>query len=176
MAESDWASTSVNTDTMSDSEASDSEDDRTESFTSSSGGSESESDSSLNCSEDSSCSTRSNSRSDWNLASESSSMALSPGESSETLSSSESGSKGHGEGPQSSRLLSGLPPFCKEPLYEGADLTILDSFILHYQFALRHSLTKQAFSELIELVSAHIPCSAKSTSVYSLKQFFCSPL
>jgi len=94
-------------------------------------------------------------------------MELSPGESSETLSSSESGSKGHREGPQSSSLLSGLPPFCKEPLYEEADLTILDnfSFILHYQFALCHSLTKPAFSELIELVSAHIPCSAKSTSV-----------
>ena len=59
------------------------------------------------------------------------------------------------------------------PLYEGADLTILDSYLMLYQFALRHCITDTAFSELISLVDTHVPKDAKSaTSLYKLRKFF----
>ena len=44
-----------------------------------------------------------------------------------------------------------------EPLYTGAKLTVLDSYLLLYQFFLRHFLSKKAFSELITLISVHLP-------------------
>ena len=60
-----------------------------------------------------------------------------------------------------------------EPLYEGADVSIFDSHLLLFEFAIRHSLTKKAFSELIDLVATHLPRVAKPpASVYKLKQFF----
>lgn len=59
------------------------------------------------------------------------------------------------------------------PLYEGADLTILDSYLMLYHFALRHCITDTAFSELISLVDTHVPKDAKSaTSLYKLRKFF----
>ena len=59
------------------------------------------------------------------------------------------------------------------PLYEGADLTILDSYLLLYQYSLRHCITQTAFSELISLVDTHLPKDAKSaTSLYKLRKFF----
>ena len=59
------------------------------------------------------------------------------------------------------------------PLYEGADLTILDSYLMLYQFALRHCITDTAFSELISLVDTHVPKDAKpATSLYKLRNFF----
>lgn len=61
----------------------------------------------------------------------------------------------------------------KTPLYPGSDVTILDSYILLYEYALRHSLTKEAFKELIQLVTVHMPSNAKSAkSVYLLQKFF----
>lgn len=70
-------------------------------------------------------------------------------------------------------ILSGIPPSYYEPLYEGADLTILDSYILHYEFVLQHRLTKQVFSELIRLVSANLHSSeTPALSVHILQQFF----
>ena len=60
-----------------------------------------------------------------------------------------------------------------EPLYEGADVSIFDSHLLLFEFAIRHSLTKKAFSELIDLVATHLPRVAKPpASVYKLKQLF----
>ena len=43
------------------------------------------------------------------------------------------------------------------PLFEGSEMTILDSYLLLYQYALKHSLTKLAFQEMIELVNVHLP-------------------
>lgn len=61
----------------------------------------------------------------------------------------------------------------RTPLYENAPLTILDSYLLLYQYALKNSLTKEAFSGLISLVAAHLPPNAKAaTSMYRLKKFF----
>ena len=58
-------------------------------------------------------------------------------------------------------------------LYDGAVITILESHMLLLQYALRHSLTAKAFSELLTLVSAHLPPGAKAPrSLYMLKQFF----
>lgn len=37
------------------------------------------------------------------------------------------------------------------PLFEGSEMTVLDSYLLLYQYALKHSLTKLAFQEMIEL-------------------------
>lgn len=66
-----------------------------------------------------------------------------------------------------------LPPQYFDSIYEGADLTVIDSYILLFQYSLRHSLTKKAFSELIQLVSVHLPHSAKSAeSLYKVKGLF----
>ena len=62
---------------------------------------------------------------------------------------------------------------CAEPLYDGADISVFDSFLLIFQFALRHSLTSKAFSELLQLLGAHLPLGAKqASSVYSVKKYF----
>jgi hypothetical protein len=61
----------------------------------------------------------------------------------------------------------------KTPLYPESQVSVLDSYILLYEYALRHSLTKEAFKELIELVTVHMPSNAKSAkSVYLLQNFF----
>ena len=57
------------------------------------------------------------------------------------------------------------------PLFDGTEVTILDSYLLLYQFALRHGLTKLAFQELIDLVSVHLP-KTRITTVYKLQKFF----
>lgn len=58
-------------------------------------------------------------------------------------------------------------------LYEGADITIFESYFLLFQFAVRHSLTGKAFSELLQLIGVHIPRSSKAAkSVYNLKKYF----
>ena len=70
------------------------------------------------------------------------------------------------------RFCSALPEFTTS-LYKGADLSVLDSYILLYEYALRHSLTKQAFAELISLVSVHLPRSAHcATTFHMLKKYF----
>lgn len=73
------------------------------------------------------------------------------------FSSDESGSE-FGEEQQSNRMstmCANLPEF-HTLIYEGAKLTVLDSYLLLYQYALRYSLTKEAFSSLISLIAAHL--------------------
>ena len=48
-------------------------------------------------------------------------------------------------------------------LYAGAELTVLQSYIVMMQYKLRHSLSKKAFSKLIDLVALHLPKDAKLT-------------
>ena len=43
-----------------------------------------------------------------------------------------------------------------QPVYPGAELTVLESYLLLFQYSLRHSLTKKAFSELLEVVFANV--------------------
>lgn len=62
-----------------------------------------------------------------------------------------------------------------QPLYDGTSLTTLDSSILLLQFSIRHRLSKAALSELLQLVTAHLPSSAQNQrSLYKLKQIFTS--
>ena len=53
--------------------------------------------------------------------------------------------------------------------YEGAPITAFESHMLCFQFAVRHSVTSVAFTEL---VGALLPRCNVSTSVYRLKKFF----
>ena len=43
------------------------------------------------------------------------------------------------------------------PLYNGAEMTALQSCILMLQFKYRFSLSKRAFAELIDLIALHLP-------------------
>ena len=70
-------------------------------------------------------------------------------------------------------ISAGGSPF-STPLYEGADITIFESYLLALQYATRHSLTKKAFEELLQLISIYIPASAQAPrSCHKLKRFFC---
>ena len=56
------------------------------------------------------------------------------------------------------------------PLYRDAELTALQSQLLIFQYAVRHSLTKKALTELLQLLSVHLPSKASiPTSVHMLK-------
>ena len=58
-------------------------------------------------------------------------------------------------------------------LYPGAQISALQSYLLLFRFSVRHSLTTKSFTELLQLVSVHLPASAKiPTSVYKMKQVF----
>lgn len=58
------------------------------------------------------------------------------------------------------------------PIYEGAEVTIFESYILAFQFSVRHSLTKKAFSELLQLMSVLLPKSASfPTNITTVKRF-----
>lgn len=62
-----------------------------------------------------------------------------------------------------------------QPLYPGAasDLTVFMAYLLIFQYSLRHSLTKKALQELLQLVCVLLPAgSACPRSVHSLKNFF----
>ena len=59
------------------------------------------------------------------------------------------------------------------PLYDDAELSVLDSHLLMYQYALRHCITTQAFTELISLVETHMPRNSRAvSSLYKLRKFF----
>lgn len=60
-----------------------------------------------------------------------------------------------------------------KPIYPGALLTVLQSYLLVFQYATRHGLTTKAFMELLHLLTVHVPlgCSIPK-SVHRLKCFF----
>ena len=58
-----------------------------------------------------------------------------------------------------------------QPLYDGAEITLLDSYMLVMQHSLRHSLTKQAFSDLLKVIGMLLP-SKSMVSYYRLRKFF----
>ncbi len=52
-------------------------------------------------------------------------------------------------------------------------MSIVDGYILVFQFALKHSLTKKTFEELLSLLAAHLPHGGVvRTSIYKLKKLF----
>ena len=58
-----------------------------------------------------------------------------------------------------------------QPLYDGAKLTVFESYTLILQYSLRHGLTKKAFGELLILIGKHIPMQSMS-SLYKVRKFF----
>lgn len=58
-----------------------------------------------------------------------------------------------------------------EPLYRGAGLSVFESYSLLLKYSLQHTLTKQAFSDLLQLVGAHLPTQSMA-SLYKVKKFF----
>ena len=59
------------------------------------------------------------------------------------------------------------------PLYQDTPLTAYHSNLLLFQYALRHSLTNKAFTELLQLMSVHLPPGSKvPKSVHHLKRSF----
>lgn len=58
-------------------------------------------------------------------------------------------------------------------LYPGAQLSPIQSRLLIFQYAIRHSLTTKAFTELLQLLSVHVPQGASvPKSVHRLKTLF----
>ena len=58
------------------------------------------------------------------------------------------------------------------PLYSGAQLSSSQSNLLIFQYALRHGLTTKAFTELLQLISVHLPSGTHiPKSVHKLKRF-----
>ena len=59
------------------------------------------------------------------------------------------------------------------PLYDNAEISVFESHLLCFQFAIKHSLTTTAFSELLQLLTVHLPSSSMAPkSIYRLKSFF----
>ena len=58
-----------------------------------------------------------------------------------------------------------------KPLYDGAKLSVFESYSLLLQHSLRRSLTKRAFSDLLQLVGQHLPTGSMA-SLYKVKKFF----
>ena len=65
----------------------------------------------------------------------------------------------------------GVDPELSRPLYDGAPFSVLDSYLLLLQYAVRISLTQKVFSELLQIVNAHLP-SARIASSYKLNKLF----
>lgn len=60
-----------------------------------------------------------------------------------------------------------------QPLYDGADLTVWETYLLLMQHSLRHNLTKRAFSDLLKVVGTLLPKSSIGlVSYYKLWKFF----
>lgn len=75
--------------------------------------------------------------------------------------------------------MSGIPSLdghgssLSKPIYPGALLTVLQSYLLVFQYATRHGLTTKAFTELLHVLSVHAPLgSSIPKSVHRLKCFF----
>lgn len=57
-------------------------------------------------------------------------------------------------------------------LYDGSAHTLTTSYVSIMLFVMKHSLTKEAFSDLLLLIQTHMPKTCKfTTSVYQLKEF-----
>lgn len=58
-----------------------------------------------------------------------------------------------------------------DTLYEGASHTVITSYVSIMLFVMKHSLTRDAFGDLLHLIHTHLPKGSKFTSsVYRLKE------
>lgn len=83
-----------------------------------------------------------------------------------------------GAGPEKSNDECTTPPSTSEcadplcqPLYDGAEVTIYDSYLLLMQHSLRHCLTKQAFGDLLKVVGMLLP-NKSMVLYYKLRKYF----
>ena len=79
-----------------------------------------------------------------------------------------------GEGTTSSQQPTSASPTTEplnQPLYDGAHMTLWDTYLLLMQHSLRHNLTKRAFSDLLKVVGILLPRDS-FTSYYRLRKFF----
>ena len=68
--------------------------------------------------------------------------------------------------------------YLTSPLYDGASIRVVDSYLLLFQFSLRHSLSGVGFEDLIKLVSVHLPSTSNCTglSTDTLEKYFAEQL
>lgn len=87
-----------------------------------------------------------------------------------TSDSSDEDEDNHEVGDQSNYLTS--------PLYDGASIRVVDSYLLLFQFSLHHSLSGVGFEDLIKLVSVHLPSTSNYTglSTHTLEKYFAEQL
>ena len=58
-------------------------------------------------------------------------------------------------------------------LYGHADVTISQSYLLAFQYSMKHSLTQSALSNLLDLIKVHLPQDTSYLkSVHQMKGFF----
>ena len=58
-------------------------------------------------------------------------------------------------------------------LYGHADVTVFQSYLLTFQYSMKHSLTQSALSDLLDLIKVHLPQdTAYLRSVHQMKGFF----
>ena len=58
-------------------------------------------------------------------------------------------------------------------LYRHADVTVFQSYILAFQYSMKHSPTQSALSDLLDLIKVHLPQDTSYLkSVYEMKGFF----
>ncbi|KAK2552468.1 hypothetical protein P5673_026560 [Acropora cervicornis] len=65
----------------------------------------------------------------------------------------------------------------QQPLYPGASITIEDSILSIMKYALRHKMSYSALSDLLSLITLHIPSESHTQhlqSLYFLKKAFTS--
>ena len=58
-----------------------------------------------------------------------------------------------------------------KPLYPGGRLTVLESYMSITKYSLRHSLTKQALSDLLDLLDCHLP-TTRMVSLHKFRKYF----
>ena len=60
----------------------------------------------------------------------------------------------------------------QKPIYEGCNHSLLTSYTSVMLFVMKHSLSKEAFTDLLLLIATHLPVScAYSKSIYRVKEF-----
>ena len=68
--------------------------------------------------------------------------------------------------------------YLTSPLYDGASIRVVDSYLLLFQFSLRHGLSGVGFQDLVKLVSVHLPITSNGTglSTHTLEKYFAEQL
>ena len=79
---------------------------------------------------------------------------------------------------EDNREAGGQSYYLISPLYDGVSICVVDSYLLPFQFSLRHSLSGVGFEDLIKLVSVHLPSESNciGLSTHTLEKYFAEQL